>query len=119
MGAFGIGGEAEVRGLVRDQPAVGLEALEQAARDEAVPAVAERSIDLAQEDAVAAIDEAGRVPEGRRFPEDRPVGRGSLALRADGARCSLRWAQFARSAGLSAGVDRPPSRPSERTTRAI
>jgi hypothetical protein len=58
IGRLGHGGR-----LVGDEQAGVLELAQQAARDQRVPALPERAVDLAQERAVAAIDEAAGVAE--------------------------------------------------------
>jgi hypothetical protein len=63
---------------VPDQDAEHLELVEEPGRDEIVPAVTERRVDLSIDDAISRVDEAGRVAERARVAlqwESRRGGR--------------------------------------------
>jgi hypothetical protein len=61
MDRCGIGGQVEGGRLMGDEEAALLELPEEAACDQRVPTLAEAAVDLSEEDAVAAVDEAARV----------------------------------------------------------
>jgi hypothetical protein len=63
VGEVGVGGGLDGRRLVGDEETPRLELAEQAGCDEVVPTVGEGLVDLAVQDAVAAVDEARRVAE--------------------------------------------------------
>src|SRR5262249_48238402 len=93
--------------------------VEEAARDDAVPALGERPVDLAEQDAVAAIDEPGRVAEGGRLGADGGAGR----VRGEGGSARDRRPpgedQRPGAAGPPAGTVRCVWRLTVRTARAI
>jgi hypothetical protein len=71
-----LGGIVERRVVVADEEAIVLQAFQQAARQELIPARCERAVDLAMENAVAAVDEAARVAVGGGLALDAGRRRG-------------------------------------------
>ena len=127
MGAIRRRGAIEWRRDVRHKAALILERMQDAARDDRIPTIGERPIDLAIEDAVAAVDEPrgiavrtrldgdvarvaiGVVGAGQAVTRVRPTPRGPPADEV----------QFRGSARRPRASDRPCVRVSMRTVRAI
>src|SRR5690349_10450369 len=101
------------RWVVRDKASGRLQAFEQAGPADRLPAVGYRPVDLPMEDAVAPVDEAGRIAKGARI--GRELARG-------GGRCDGRVgdrAQLDGSMGPPAGRGRAAVRAAARSARAI
>jgi hypothetical protein len=82
---------------VADEHPARLQARQEAARDEVVPAGRERPVDLPIDDGIAAVDEARRVAKGARVAFESPA---SLALVILARRCEVGAGRVAQASGF-------------------